>query len=1277
MATVRASATRTEETIKSLGMESGQVTAFQAEAQRIEQALQGARSAALTTTAAIHDVGFSPTQVAEDVAEARIIQHAVAEIGEEARRTQRRLDRLRITETGIISGASTGRPGAPTEDEVQQEAARRPFIVEMLKSQQSREAEQRGLHVEMLKEFAAREQGRRGLALEMQKDFAAREEGRRQLVTEMNRDFASREDGRRRLEVEMRRDFESRRRNVLREIERLEGGRGGGGIRLFGGGGGGGDGGGGGIGREDARFQPGDLVRGILPGGRRAGAGALGLLAALGIGAAPELLAGAGGLGLAGVAGGGALVGGGATVMLSGISDVIKGLSDQKTYQGLDQTQKSLANLMRTVGGGFGANIGQIAQRGVLPGIQAGIVSALTPNTVHALTQSVQAFSSAVGDSARSWGRFFGSTEFSTQFGQIMQRNAGYFRDFSANTQRAVDVGLRFVNQTHGVVDWLDRVSTSALKNAQAWSQSARGQQQMKAFSDLAIRGLQDFGHVLRGAGDALKQLFDILGGLSVLNLLARALEGLASFLKQNKDVLRNFFAGAQQAINDLFAVIGQITRMVQPVLGALNAVASAIGGWRIPIEVISGLILGKMVFAWAAAKGAALAMAAATEAKLATLTAQLVAYNALLAGTSIESIVASTAAAGTVAARAGLGFRNAAAGILSLVTPMRLAVVGAALVGGALYYVFTRSNALADSFQNLKTALSSVHTLSEQFAQANLSSRQAGVSLVSSRLALAQARQAVNVAFATSGPGSQEYLTALNAEQQAEIAVTQALLDRKTATEAARKAQHDLSAAERNVPIATLRVYGEALNRLFLAIHVRFVGDRAIASLVKNALDQYAVGLHDVEAAVNQAKGPTDAYRQAVDQLYQSLHRLPTLQEVNVRVNIIETHTQVGGTAGPPGVNQGMLALARDAIRAQRAQAAAMDLAMSKAKAQLALATTPAAIAAANAAIKAIYDKELAMFEANNKPGANASQAEQKAYYDQLAQLAQAGAAYGPPTPFETNVPKAKKGVFDPLSVAQHEAISQAQQALAQARTSGDINAQVQAAQTLQRIYQQTLTAVRAEHETGRNRVRQLAEEATLANRIASTHRQILALIKEQNAATLVSDLGQGPYLTSANAQIALSFGYKPTGQDYLRDIKAQVAAAAQENRDLAMIGRRLGHDPRSQALIASLRGEGAQGAALAHELAGMTRAQLREYERFFARRQAQTRVAQMTVTANVVHVHGRVSPLAHRDTSGGSSRPSPLSQRNTSGANDRMQQAASKFRMLHFPGFAGIGHG
>lgn len=358
------------------------------------------------------------------------------------------------------------------------------------------------------------------------------------------------------------------------------------------GGGGGGSGGGG-------------LLAGVLPGGRRASAGAVLTLAGLGLTAVPAVAPAAVALGAGLTAGVTSLIGAAATLKLA-FADISKAaFTSQKAFDALTPAQQNFVQQLRTIDYGFTRPLEQAASAATLPGLTAGLQNAITPASGTVARQAVSAFGGAIGGGAQDLGSLVGSLPFARQLGPVLQADAGYIKDFLDGIGNLIDAIVRLQNAAIPLTNWLDRGALAFTHWIDASVRSAQASGQLAGYFNKAEEALQGIGALLGSVGNLFGALFGAIGfqsSLGVLNVFRDAIQTIADIVNQNKAILHDFFAGAVQSATDLVTVVRELANGIRPLLQAVNGIANAFGGWRIVIDAIVGIGFANVVRGWATA---------------------------------------------------------------------------------------------------------------------------------------------------------------------------------------------------------------------------------------------------------------------------------------------------------------------------------------------------------------------------------------------------------------------------------------------------------------------------------------------------------------------------------------------------------------------------------------------------------------------------------------------------------------------------------------------------
>lgn len=435
-----------------------------------------------------------------------------------------------------------------------------------------------------------------------------------------------------------------------------------------------GRGGGGGGGRSAARTAADDasgggLLAGVLPGGRRARPAALLSLAGLALSTGPVVAPAAVGAGAAAAAGLSSLVGAALTLKLA-FADISKAaFTTQKAFDALTPVQQDFVQQMRIIDYGFLRPLEQLASQNTLPGLTAALKSAITPASTTVARQGVAEFGQGIGAGANQLGSLFGSLAFAKEIGPVFQADATYVKDFFGGITNLADAFVTLENAAIPLTNWMDKGVLAFTRYLDVSIKAAQSSGALAGYFGKAQVALQGLGGLVHAVSDAFGAFFGAVGfqnSLGVIQTFKDAFEGIAQIINQNKTILRDFFAGAIAAAQDVIRLIRQVASGLAPVLSVVNSVAHAMGGWRVIIDALIALKFVTILQGWAVALAGVGTAAAAAE------TAEVV-----LAGTTITLGVSMGTA--TVAAT---GLRAA---LLAIGDPLVLAALAAAATGAGI----------------------------------------------------------------------------------------------------------------------------------------------------------------------------------------------------------------------------------------------------------------------------------------------------------------------------------------------------------------------------------------------------------------------------------------------------------------------------------------------------------------------------------------------------------------------------------------------------------------
>lgn len=355
-----------------------------------------------------------------------------------------------------------------------------------------------------------------------------------------------------------------------------------------------------------------NFLAGALPGGSRARPAAV--LSALGLGltVAPTIGPAAAGASLGATAGLGALLGGVGTLALAFHGLNAAAFTTQKGFEALTPAQKDFVTTLRSLDAGLGKTLGGIAQSTVLPGLTAALHQAFTPASTNALSSGVRSFGGAISGGAQQFGQMFGSTQFATAFGAVLQADARYLRDMIDGATHLTSAFVHLQQAAIPLTDWMDKGLLNLAKWADRATQAGQASGRLAAFFDRAKRSLEAWGSLLGSVGRLFGSVFNVIGfenSIKVVNLLRDAIQGLANFINANQNVLKSFFDGLVQAAGDLKAVLGPLASTITRVVQALNQLVSPLSKATNGIIGMRGAIdglLALMGLRWISGLGAA-----------------------------------------------------------------------------------------------------------------------------------------------------------------------------------------------------------------------------------------------------------------------------------------------------------------------------------------------------------------------------------------------------------------------------------------------------------------------------------------------------------------------------------------------------------------------------------------------------------------------------------------------------------------------------------------------
>lgn len=341
-----------------------------------------------------------------------------------------------------------------------------------------------------------------------------------------------------------------------------------------------------------------NLLAGVLPGGRRARPAALITGGLLGLATTPSLAPAALGLGAAASSGLIALAGGAATLKLAFADLNAAAFNTQKGFDALNPIQQKFVMSIRDLDKGFVTPLERLASKQVLPGLTAALHSALTPGAAGAIRGGVAAFGGAISGGAQQFGKLFGSAGFSTQFGSMLQQDAGLLRDMFKWATSLADAFVRLSVTAGPLVQWLSKGATSFTSWIDKTIRAKQASGQLAQYFDKARMSLEALGKLAVALINPFRAIAQAIGfgnSLGTIGLLTKLLDDFTARIRQNKQVLHDFFGGALAAAKDMLNVVNGLVKALGPLLSLLNKVVGGMKGWQTVIDSIAVVWVAKI----------------------------------------------------------------------------------------------------------------------------------------------------------------------------------------------------------------------------------------------------------------------------------------------------------------------------------------------------------------------------------------------------------------------------------------------------------------------------------------------------------------------------------------------------------------------------------------------------------------------------------------------------------------------------------------------------------
>lgn len=341
----------------------------------------------------------------------------------------------------------------------------------------------------------------------------------------------------------------------------------------------------------------GGFLEGVLPGGRRAGPAAvltgIGLLA----GAGPAAVPAAAGAGVGIAAGFTALLGAAATLKLAFADMTAASFKTKAGFDALTPAQQSLVITLKSLDAGVMKPLEKLAQTNLIPRLTDALHKLVSGPLVGAITKSVGSFATNIGKGAQGAAGILGSSDFAKSFGAVMQADSRYVRDFIVDIGHLTSAFFSVLQAAIPLTNWFNKLTSQFSLWADTAARSGQQSGALGQFFERAKLGLQAISKLLSSivaiAGD-FGRAFGFKNSIALIGLFSTAFQGIANFIKRNKMVLHDFFAGAIGAIRNLEAILAPISAFLSKILGLINQLIGGTNGWRKAIEILAGVLTVK-----------------------------------------------------------------------------------------------------------------------------------------------------------------------------------------------------------------------------------------------------------------------------------------------------------------------------------------------------------------------------------------------------------------------------------------------------------------------------------------------------------------------------------------------------------------------------------------------------------------------------------------------------------------------------------------------------------
>lgn len=281
-----------------------------------------------------------------------------------------------------------------------------------------------------------------------------------------------------------------------------------------------------------------------------------------------------------------------------GVTKAIGG--DKKAFDGLGPSAQEFVQTVRSLDGWF-EKLKETAAGSLFPGLAKGLKDALSPGTLNAITSAVTLLGHALGQVGEMFGRYFGSSEFTSIFGPLMQSAARTVSNLSSAALHLFDALGVLARAGIPLTDWMTRGIAAASRLADSWLHAKDATGQLGGAMNEAKTSLELVGRLVGSLFNAVGALGSALYPVSKVAVkdLTDGLNALAGIIDQNKASIQAVVSGALSALVDMVKAASKAIAVAWPLAEKLT---DKLGGWKTVFEALIGLKLASVIAGWAGA---------------------------------------------------------------------------------------------------------------------------------------------------------------------------------------------------------------------------------------------------------------------------------------------------------------------------------------------------------------------------------------------------------------------------------------------------------------------------------------------------------------------------------------------------------------------------------------------------------------------------------------------------------------------------------------------------